>query len=279
MRRVDLHCHSTVSDGTLTPAGVVARAAAAGVELLALTDHDEVSGLASARAAAEGAGIRLLNGVEVSVTWREQTLHVVGLDVDPECAALRDGLAGLRRGRAERAERMAAGLAAAGIDGALDGALKFVRNPALVSRTHFARMLVERGTCRDLHAVFRHFLAAGKPGHVVHRWADLTEAVGWIRGAGGVAVLAHPGRYPLSRAALEGLLVEFKAAGGTAIEVVTASHAPDECRRYARLAQEHGLLASIGSDFHDPRESVLDFGALRPLPVGALPLWERMGWL
>jgi predicted metal-dependent phosphoesterase TrpH len=279
MRRVDLHCHSTVSDGTLTPADVVARAAAAGVELLALTDHDEVSGLAGARAAAESTGIRLLNGVEVSVTWRERTLHVVGLDIDPESAPLLAGLAGIRRGRAERAERMAAGLAAAGVGGALEGALRFVRNPALVSRTHFARMLVERGVCADVRSVFQRFLVAGRPGHVTHRWAGLGDAVDWIRAAGGVAALAHPGRYGLSGRALRDLLEEFKTAGGAAIEVVTASHSPEQCRRFARVAREFGLLASAGSDFHDPGESVLDFGAMPDLPAGAPPLWERMGWL
>jgi predicted metal-dependent phosphoesterase TrpH len=279
MRRVDLHCHSTVSDAPLTPAAVVARAAAAGVELLALTDHDEVSGLAGARAAAESAGIRLLNGVEISVTWRERTLHVVGLDIDPESAPLLAGLAGVRRGRAERAERIAAGLAAAGVGGALEGALRFVRNPALVSRTHFARMLVERGVCADVKSVFQRFLVAGRPGHVTHRWAGLGDAVNWIRAAGGVAALAHPGRYGLSGRALRDLLEEFKTAGGAGIEVVTASHSPEQCRRFARVAREFGLLASAGSDFHDPDESVLDFGAMPDLPAGAPPLWERMGWL
>jgi predicted metal-dependent phosphoesterase TrpH len=279
MPRVDLHCHSTASDGTLAPGDVVARAAAAGVDLLALTDHDELSGLPEARRAAENAGVRLLDGVEVSVTWRGQTLHIVGLAIDPEHSKLRDGLAGIRAGRVARAERMAAGLAEAGIDDALDGARRYVRNPALISRTHFARLLVERGVCPDVRSVFQRFLVGGKPGYVPHRWAELATAVGWIKGAGGLAVLAHPGRYKLSGAAMRELLRDFNAAGGAAVEVVTGSHGPAQFARFARLARDFGLLASAGSDFHDPRESTLDFGAVPPLPAGAEPIWERMGWI
>lgn len=276
--RIDLHCHSTASDGTLPPEGVVARAAAAGVGLLALTDHDELAGLERAREAAGAAGVTLLDGVEVSVTWRHRTIHVVGLDIDPGHGGLRQGLAALRASRRVRAERMAAGLAAAGIGGALEGAARYVSNPELVSRTHFARLLVERGVCKDVRGVFRRFLAEGKPGYVAHRWAALDEAVGWIRAAGGVAVLAHPGRYKLSAAVLRQLLTEFKAAGGAALEVVTASHDAVQVTRFAALAREFALLASAGSDFHDPEESPLDLGRLPTLPAGLETLWARMGW-
>lgn len=279
MTRIDLHCHSTASDGTLSPQQVVTRAAAAGVGLLALTDHDDLAGLESARRTAETAGVRLLDGVEVSVTWRERTVHVVGLDIDPGNTTLQEGLANLRAGRGARAERMAEGLAAAGIGDTLEGAARYVSNPGLVSRTHFARLLVARGVCKDVRGVFQRFLAEGKPGYVPHRWAALEEAIGWIRGAGGVAVLAHPGRYKYSGAAVRQLLREFKAAGGAALEVVTASHGPAQVTRFAALAREFGLLASAGSDFHDPDESMLDLGRLPALPARVEPLWARMGWI
>ncbi|MFZ5556410.1 MAG: 3',5'-nucleoside bisphosphate phosphatase [Pseudomonadota bacterium] len=279
MPLVDLHCHSTASDGTLAPREVVARAAAAGVDLLALTDHDEISGLAEARRAADDAGLRLLNGVEVSVTWRDQTLHVVGLAIDPGHRALRDGLAGIRAGRVARAERMAAGLAETGIDDALEGACRFVSNPGLIGRTHFARLLVERSVCPDVRSVFRRFLTVGKPGYIPHRWVELSAAVGWIRAAGGVAVLAHPGRYKLSGTGLRELLREFKEVQGAAVEVVTGSHGPAQYARFAQLARDFGLLTSAGSDFHDPVESPMDFGNMPPLPAGTEPVWERMGWI
>lgn len=277
--RIDLHCHSTASDGTLPPEQLVARAAAAGVDLLALTDHDDLSGLPAARRAAQRAGVAFLDGVEISVTWRERTIHVVGLGIDPQDAALGAGLAALRYGRSRRAERMAAGLAAAGIDGALEGAARYAGNRGLVSRTHFARLLVERGVCRDVRSVFKRYLVEGRPGYVPHRWADLEHAVAWIRGAGGVAVLAHPGRYRYASGALRRLLAEFKAAGGAALEVVSPSHGPAQAARFGALAREFGLLASAGSDFHDPVESVLGPGVRAALPARAEPLWVRMGWV
>lgn len=271
--RYDLHCHSAYSDGVLTPTAVVERAAARGVNVLALTDHDELGGLAEAAEAAREYGVTLLPGVEISVSWAGQTLHVVGLDVDAGAAALVGGLNDIRSGRDARAQRIADELAAAGIPGALEGARRYAKNPQLVSRTHFARFLVEAGHARDTSSVFRRYLAEGRPGYVPHRWATLEDAIGWIRAAGGIAVLAHPGRYKLPLWQREELLERFKALGGQAVEVVTGSHSPDEYVYWARTAQRHGLLASTGSDFHAPLEGC-ELGGVPALPHGCTPVWQ-----
>lgn len=273
--RYDLHCHSAYSDGVLTPTALVERAAARGVDVLALTDHDELGGLPEAAAAARDYGVTLLAGVEISVSWAGQTLHVVGLNVDTRAAALVGGLNEIRSGRDARAQRIADELAAAGIPGALEGARRYAKNPQLLSRTHFARFLVEAGHARDTSAVFRRYLVEGRPGYVPHRWATLEDAIGWIRAAGGVAVLAHPGRYKLPLWQREELLERFKALGGQAVEVVTGSHAPDEYVYWARTAQRHGLLASTGSDFHAPQEGC-DLGGVPALPHGCTPVWQAL---
>jgi 3',5'-nucleoside bisphosphate phosphatase len=274
MLRVDLHCHSNVSDGVLAPAAVAARARAGAVDVWALTDHDEVSGVAAAREAAAGLGMQFVAGVEISVTWAGQTVHIVGLQIDENNAALQAGLAHTRSGRDARGREMAAQLAAVGIPGAYEGALKYVGNPDLMSRTHFARYIVECGKCATLPEVFRKYLVEGKPGFVPHRWAALTDAVGWIRGAGGIAVIAHPGRYPLSDLAQGALFDEFKQLGGTAIEVVTGSHTFDQYPQYARLANDYGFLASRGTDFHAPDEPRTDFALLPTLPSNVKPVWH-----
>ncbi len=279
----DLHCHSTVSDGTLAPEVVAARAAANGVELWALTDHDEVSGQQRARDAALSAGMAYLTGTEISVTFAGETVHIVGLGFDADDATLRDGLARTRYGREARAREMAAGLAAVGIAGAYEGALEYVSNPELISRTHFARFLVEQGHCNDTNEVFRRYLTDGKPGFVPHRWAKLSEAVAWIAGAGGVAVIAHPARYKrLTPSAEYALFTEFIAHGGRGVEVVTGSHSAAEAVTYGAMALEFGLLASRGSDFHDPDESRTDLGTLPDLPGPLTPVWqalaERVQW-
>jgi len=270
---VDLHCHSTCSDGLLSPADLVERAVQRGVDMLALTDHDELSGLPEAHAAAARQELRLIDGVEISVLWEDTTLHIVGLCVGVQYAPLVEGLAGIRVGREERARRMADGLTAAGIDGSLEGARRHANNPALLSRAHFARYLVETGHARDTNAVFRNFLTPGKPGFVAHQWATLTDAVGWINGGGGVAVIAHPGRYPLNQQQCERLLTEFAAMGGAAIEVVTGAHTPAEFVIWARYAKRFGLQASAGSDFHGPGEGYRDLGNVPVLPAGCDPVW------
>jgi predicted metal-dependent phosphoesterase TrpH len=272
----DLHCHSVVSDGTLTPEALAARAAANGVELWALTDHDEVSGQERAAAAAKACGIRYVCGVEISVTFLNQTVHIVGLGVDPENTALRAGLTATRGGRTARAREMAAELARVGIPGVFEGALKYVGNPELISRSHFARYLVEAGICPDTNSVFRKYLAAGKPGYVPHRWASLADAVGWITGAGGVAVIAHPARYKFSANEEFALFTEFKGHGGAGVEVVTGSHTTAEYLTYGAAASDYGLAASRGSDFHSPDESHTDLGSLPYLPGSLTPVWELL---
>ncbi|MGE5524852.1 MAG: 3',5'-nucleoside bisphosphate phosphatase [Rhodospirillaceae bacterium] len=272
----DLHCHSTRSDGLLTPAEVVSRAAGRGVHVLALTDHDELSGLDEAANAATVLGVELVAGVEVSVSWAGHTLHIVGLRIDPSSEALKEGLEGIRAGRAARAARMAEGLALAGIQGALEGAQAYATNPDLVGRTHFARFLVERGHARDMRAVFKRYLTAGHPGYVPHEWATMEEAMRWLREAGGVPVLAHPGRYRMENWQREEMLERFKALGGVAVEVVTGSHTPDQYVYWAKAARRHGLLASCGSDFHGPEESYYDLGDLPPLPAGCTPVWTAL---
>ena len=272
----DLHCHSVVSDGTLTPEALALRAKANGVELWALTDHDEVGGQHRARAAALAAGLPYLTGVEISVTFASVTVHIVGLGFDPDHPALVQGLTQTRGGRDARAQEMADQLAAVGIHGAFEGALKYVGNPELISRTHFARFLVETGVCTDTHEVFRRFLTEGKPGFVPHRWAKLGDAVRWIREAGGLAVIAHPARYDHSPTAEYALFSEFKAHGGQGVEVVTGSHAPEEYPVYADMALEFGLDASRGSDFHSPEESRCDLGDLPHLEGRLTPVWESL---
>ncbi|MDR2924362.1 MAG: PHP domain-containing protein [Azoarcus sp.] len=274
----DLHCHSTVSDGCLEPAAVVRRAHGNGATLLALTDHDELGGAAEAAREAALLGVRFVPGVEASVTYRDVTVHVVGLGVDPENPALLAGLARVRAGREERARRMADALARAGLGGALAGARRFARNPAMIGRAHFARHLVASGAMPNVRTVFDHYLAHGKPGYVPHRWAALEEAVGWIRGAGGIAVMAHPARYclRLSASALERLFDDFMAAGGEGVEVVAGAHGPEEARRFATMARQRGLLASVGSDFHEEGESPVDVGRCHPLPPDLEPVWHRL---
>lgn len=272
----DLHCHSIVSDGTLTPEELAPRAAANGVELWALTDHDEIGGQHRAMAAAHTAGMAYLTGTEISATFAGVTVHIVGLGFDPDDLALHEGLAETRDGRIPRAREMATQLATVGIQGAYEGALKYVGNPQLVSRTHFARFLVETGVCRDTPEVFRKYLTEGKPGYVPHRWAALGDAVRWITQAGGVAVIAHPARYKFTANEEYALFSEFKAHGGQGVEVVTGSHTAAEYVTYADMAREFGLAASRGSDFHGPEESYTDLGKLPFLPDTLTPVWELL---
>ncbi|MBC7376810.1 MAG: PHP domain-containing protein [Burkholderiaceae bacterium] len=270
----DLHCHSVVSDGTLTPEELAARAKANGVELWALTDHDEIGGQKRALAAAHANGLKYITGVEISITFAGKTVHIVGLGFDPDNAGMVQGLRATRGGRGERAKEMSEQLAKVGIKGAYEGALTFVGNPELISRTHFARFLVESGVCKDTSEVFRKYLIEGKPGFVEHRWATLADAVKWITEAGGIAVIAHPARYKFTANEEFALFSEFKAHGGRGVEVVTGSHTAAEYVTYADMAREFGLAASRGSDFHSPDESHTDLGTLPFLPGALTPVWE-----
>ncbi|NCA69651.1 MAG: PHP domain-containing protein [Sphingobacteriia bacterium] len=269
----DLHSHSTASDGTLSPTALVRRAREVGIEVLALTDHDTTAGLAEAGRAAHACGVRLIAGVEISVTWSGRTLHVLGLGIDPETACLHAGLSRLLEYRAWRAEEIGRRLARHGIVGAYEDA-KALSSGRLIGRTHFARVLVDRGLARDLKDVFNRFLVHGKPGHVAGEWATLPEALEWIRAAAGQAVIAHPARYKLTRTKLLRLIGEFRECGGVGLEVVSGSHGRDEIQTFAALAREQRLLASAGSDYHGPGHPWLELGRLPPLPPGCTPIWS-----
>lgn len=274
MPSIDLHSHSTASDGLLSPAELVNRAVQRGVDVLALTDHDDTGGLEEAHAAAQGTRLTLVSGAELSTSWETHTIHVVGLHVDPANETLQEGLRAIREGRDSRARRIAAALAEAGIPDAYAGARKYVTSERLISRSHFARYLVERGHAKDTRDVFRKYLTAGKPGYVSHVWATLPEAVAWIHTAGGQAVIAHPGRYAVTATGMRRLLQEFRDAGGDAIEVVSSSHTAAQYEEYAGYARAFGLASSAGSDYHGPGESTLDLGSLPSLPAGSVPVWS-----
>lgn len=269
----DLHAHSTASDGTLSPTELMTRAAGAGVTVMALTDHDTLEGVAEARAAADWLGMSFVPGVEISVTWNGHTVHIVGLAVDAGDAALNSGLQGMQTFRDWRAEEIGRRLAAAGIDGAYEGARE-LSNGRLISRTHFARYLVARGKAKDVRDVFKRYLVNGKPGFVAGQWADLADAINWINAAGGVAVIAHPARYKMTRSKLRKLFGEFQELGGNAIEVVSGSHSRDDYFTMAAHAADFGLRASAGSDYHGPEHPWIELGRLPPLPSGCLPVWR-----
>lgn len=279
--QIDLHCHSTISDGLLTPSDLVRHASNQGVEVLSLTDHDDVSGLEEASNTAKTLGIQFVPGVEISVTWNRRTLHIVGLKISPDYVPMLEGLARIRAGRHIRAQGMADGLSRIGIAGSLDGAYRFTRRDGIISRTHFARFLVEGGYAKDTKSVFKKYLVRGKPGYFEHQWATLEDAMGWIKGSGGMAVLAHPGRYDLGRTNMLKLLHEFREMGGAAIEVVTGSHTKDQYQEFAKLAHQFDLLASQGSDYHGPGHAYIEMGRLPELPNICKPVWhdwpEMMG--
>ncbi len=270
----DLHSHSTVSDGTLSPAELVLRAKQKGVDVLALTDHDEVGGVNEATVTASKAGITLLAGVEISVSWGRQTVHIVGLNIDPRDEALDTGLERLRDYRVWRGEEIGRRLERAGVENAYAAALQH-RKGELLTRTHFARMLLERGVVTEMQQAFKRYLLTGKPGHVPGKWATLEEALGWIHAAGGVAVVAHPARYNMTRTKLRRLLHEFIELGGEGLEVVSSSHNVNEIHTMAQHALDLGLAASRGSDFHDPEFRWIELGRLPPLPKKCEPIWNR----
>jgi 3',5'-nucleoside bisphosphate phosphatase len=271
---IDLHTHSLISDGVLAPKDLVQYAASKGIRVLALTDHDDLAGLEEASSAAQDLGIEFIHGVEISVTWRGRTIHIVGLRVDPNYPPLVEGLKTIRAGRHVRAQGIAHSLEEAGISGALEGAYHYAK-AGIISRTHFARFLIEKGYAPSMQAVFKRYLVKGKPGYFKHEWADLEKAIGWIKGAGGVAVIAHPGRYDMGRVTLLELFEAFRAAGGEAIEVVTGSHTPDQYTHFAKLAHQFSLCSSVGSDFHGQGASYIDIGRVPLLPEICQPVWHN----
>jgi len=270
---IDLHCHSTISDGLYSPEALVAHAHKQGVKVLALTDHDDTSGLGVARQAAEQHGLQFINGVEISVTWKKRTLHIVGLKVDPEYTPLKSALTAVRQGRLDRAKLMAEGLEAVGIKDSLEGTQTIAGN-SIITRSHFARFLVDNGHVKDVKTVFKKYLVKGKPGFVDHQWMSLQEAVTLIRDSGGTAVIAHPGRYDLGMVNMHLLMHEFRSHGGEAIEVVTGSHTPSQYEQFAKIAHRFSLKASLGSDFHGPGISYMEMGCISELPSDCVPVWQ-----
>jgi 3',5'-nucleoside bisphosphate phosphatase len=271
--RYDLHTHSTASDGTLAPAALVRHAAEQGVDVLALTDHDTTFGLLEAARTAQEANMRLVPGVEISVSWGHQLLHLVGLGVDPGNETLQRGLAGLREFRARRAEEMGRRLERQGIAGAYEGARVLAAGPS-IGRTHFARFLVTQDKARDVQQAFDRYLKRGRPGYAPGKWAALGDAIDWICAAGGQAVIAHPARYALSPSRFRSLLFEFKEAGGTAIEVISGNFPHGATAALSNYAQQFELLVSVGSDYHGPGQSNNELGSLPAVPAGCVPIWE-----
>ncbi|MGB5539379.1 MAG: PHP domain-containing protein [Gammaproteobacteria bacterium] len=275
--RYDLHSHSLASDGTLTPAALVQAAHAAGIRVLALTDHDTTDGIREAADAAQALGLRLVQGAELSVTWQAQTVHVLGLGLDTENAALQAGLAQLRDSRDLRAREIGRRLARAGIGGAWTGARALAQG-RIVSRTHFAHFLVAQGHAASVRDVFRRFLVNNKPGYVSGQWASLEDALAWIRAAGGIAVIAHPARYGMTASKLRRLIGEFRELGGIGMEVVSGSHTRDNIDTMAALCRNERLLASCGSDYHGPENCWIRLGELPELPAGCTPVWQSERW-
>jgi len=274
---IDLHSHSTISDGTLSPSELLAHAAKQNVDVLALTDHDSVDGLEEAAKAAQHHGIKLIKGVEISTTWNGQTIHMVALDMDPKYQPLVDGLKGICDYRAWRAEEIGRRLSKKRIEGSYEGAKSFAGG-SVIARTHYARFLIDAGYCKDMREVFKKYLVQGKPGYVPGKWADLEEAVSWVRGAGGIPIIAHPARYRITAGRLRKLLGDFKKAGGLAMEVVSGSHNENECQTMAATAKKAGLLASQGSDYHGPENQWIELGRLRPMPYGCKTIWDSEFW-
>jgi predicted metal-dependent phosphoesterase TrpH len=271
----DLHNHSTSSDGLLSPTELIELAARTGVDAIALTDHDTTDGLEEAARAAKLAGIAFIPGVEISVSWGDTTLHVVGLQIDPAAKSIAEGLEGIRVGRHARAERIGEAMEKLGHAGTFEGAYALADNKAMLGRTHFARHLVNTQVVKDIQGAFDKYLAKGKPAYVSHRWASLEDALRWIRESGGVSVLAHPGRYKLKPMMRDEMLADFKRLGGDGIEVVTGSHRPEDYATWQRLALEHGFLASRGADYHGPGESPAEPGTLPQLHASLTPVWSR----
>ncbi len=273
---VDLHCHSTASDGVLAPDILAARARSKGVDVIALTDHDVLSALPAMRQASVDCGLRFIDGVEVSCEWEGTGIHIVGLGIDPFNEELLGHLGNIRESREGRARRMAASLGEAGIEGAYEGALTYAGNPSLLSRAHFARHLAAEGHASSMKSVFQRYLSPGLPGYVEHVWPALENAVAWIRSSGGIAVVAHPGRYDFDEAEAKRFFATFRECGGEGIEVSSGAHTPDQYGEFAVIAREFGFLGSRGSDFHAPGEGKSDLGRVLPLPAGVEPVWTGL---
>jgi len=273
MKYYDLHSHSTASDGSLKPTELVTLAKKSGVDCLALTDHDCVDGIEEAKQSAKKIDLEFIPGIELSVSWEKFTIHVVGLNINTSYPALLEGTKQIKSYRVWRAEQISKALEDCGIKGAFS-AVQEATKGNMIGRMHFANFLVENGYCKDIRSVFKKYLVKNKPGHIHGQWASLEDAVSWIRGAGGVAVIAHPGRYPFKNKKLKLLLNDFIEMGGQAIEVISSSHSIQNVKRITTIALEYDLYASIGSDFHNPDVSWNKLGKLPPLPKQCTPVWN-----
>jgi predicted metal-dependent phosphoesterase TrpH len=269
----DFHCHSTASDGALSPSALLYRAHQQGVNVLALTDHDTTMGLREARACAADLGIRFVNGIELSSSWQNKCLHIIGLNIDPDYAPLASATTQLRISRLERAVKIAEKLEKKRITGSLEAVQK-AAGDGMITRSHFADFLLSQFHVSTQQEAFDRYLAKGKPAYVSTTWADMTLAVQWIKESGGIAVLAHPLRYQLTASWMKRLLTAFKDAGGLGIEVITGRTNPDEIKLLANYASSFGLAGSVGSDFHNPNNPWLELGRLAPLPDTVQPVWE-----
>ena len=271
--RYDLHCHSTASDGALSPSALVYRAHQQGVSVLALTDHDTTMGLSQARSCAADLGLCLINGIELSASWQNKCLHIIGLGIDPDYEPLATATAQLRTSRLERAVKIAEKLEKKRITGALVGVQK-AAGDGMITRSHFANFLLSQFHVSTQQEAFDRYLGKGKPAYVSTTWAEMALAIQWITQSGGVAVLAHPLRYQLTASWMKRLLGAFKDAGGQGIEVITGRTNPDEIKLLANYAISFGLAGSVGSDFHNPVNPWLELGRLAPLPETVQPVWE-----
>lgn len=268
----DLHSHSLCSDGVLSPRELVARAKEYGVTALALTDHDTLAGQAEAHAAANDLGILAISGIELSCQWSGVGVHIVGLNFDLQSPIITDAVAHQQHVRRERAEVIANKLAKLGMQGALEGAQRFAGDGS-VGRPHFAKWLIENNHVPTMSAAFKRYLGAGKPGDVKQMWPTIGEAVSWISSSGGLAVLAHPDKYKLTRTKLNRLLLDFVEVGGRAMEVVSGKQTASVTQYMAHIADKHQLYASCGSDFHVPEQAWQELGQFGSLPSQCQPIW------
>ena len=277
MPSYDLHCHSTASDGSCSPSELVEIALDSKLDYLALTDHDTTKGIGEAIRASEGRKLCVISGVEISVTWEEITVHILGLGIDPEYRELQLGLQKLIEFREHRAREISQLLDTAGLPDTYQACERLAKG-GLISRTHFAQVLIERGHAKDMKQVFKKFLVKNRPGYVPGQWASLQQAVQWIKAAGGLAVIAHPARYKLSAGKLRKLIEQFIDLGGSGIEVVSGSHSDQDCLRMAEYVRRYELYASVGSDFHGLHHPWRQLGKCKALPEDLIPIWQHSDW-
>lgn len=270
---IDLHAHSTASDGELTPAELVQLAVNSHIKTLALTDHDSVAGLAEAQSAAKKQGLKLINGIELSTRWDNKTIHIVGLNINANNKAMIEATVHLNQLREERAINIEKKLAKVGIEDAYENA-KQLAGDGTVTRQHFARYLISIGKAKDFNDVFKRYLVKGKPGYVAVNWPELDETIEKINSAGGIAVIAHPLRYKITATKLRKLIAEFKELGGAGIEVVTGNNNVNEITTVSNYAKRYDIAASLGSDYHNDKSPWAKLGNLTSLPQGLTPVWE-----